>query len=64
MKKKMALAICIISFLLIAAAVVWSLVYGWTHIDQTEMRQFVDNPYPTIMTIFGLLGFVVVKGLE
>lgn len=62
--RKLALTICIISFLLIVVGAIWSLVYNWTHIDQTELRQLINNPYPTIMAIVGVAGLVAAKELN
>ena len=64
MKRKIGISIFASSLLLFVTAIIWSIAYCFTHIDQTEVRQFIDNPYPTIMIIVGLFGLRIVSGLE
>lgn len=58
--KKLIPAICILGVLLVLIGGLWGGIYGCIHIDQTEMRQFIDNPYPTVMALVGVVMLVLV----
>lgn len=64
MKSKIRSIVFIICFLLIVVAGIWAIIYECTHIDQTEMRQFIENPYPTIMVVVGMFGIFIVREVE
>lgn len=57
------LALVIISFIAIVAAAIWAIVFNLMNPDMTELRLFIENPYPTIIAIISAAGFMVGKFL-
>ena len=42
-----------LGLLFMIAALVWSTYYGFTHIDDTDLRKFINNPYPLLVGMVG-----------
>lgn len=50
-KTIIAAAIIIIAFIACVASAIWALVFKFMNPDMTELRLFLENPYPTIIVI-------------
>lgn len=55
------IALVIIAVIAIIGALIWSLVFNMMNPDMTELRLFIENPYPTIIVIVSLIIFVIGK---
>jgi hypothetical protein len=60
-KTIIAVAITIISFITMVASAIWAIVFNFMHPDMTELRLFLENPYPTIICIVSVAGLMVGK---
>lgn len=45
------MALIIISFIAIIVSAIWAIVFNLMNPDMTELRLFIENPYPTIIAI-------------
>lgn len=45
------MALILIAFIAMLAAAIWAIVFNLMHPDMTELRLFIENPYPTIIII-------------
>lgn len=57
------LALIIISFVALVAAAIWAVVFNLMNPDMTELRLFIENPYPTIIAIVSAATLMVGKFL-
>jgi hypothetical protein len=55
------LALVIISFIALVAAAIWAVVFQLMNPDMTELRLFIENPYPTIIVIVSAATLMVGK---
>lgn len=55
------MALIIIAFIAIVASAIWALVFHFMNPDMTELRLFLENPYPTIICIVSVAGLMVGK---
>ena len=60
-KVLMGIALIITSFIAIIASAIWALVFHLMNPDMTELRLFLENPYPTIIAIVSVAGLMVAK---
>ena len=51
------------SFIALVAAAIWAIVFNWMNPDMTELRLFLENPYPTIIAFVSVVGLMVGKFL-
>jgi hypothetical protein len=51
----------VIAFVAIVASAIWALVFHLMNPDMTELRLFLENPYPTIICIVSVAGLMVGK---
>ena len=56
-------ALIIIAFIAIVVSAIWALVFQFMNPDMTELRLFLENPYPTIICIVSVAGLMVGKFL-
>lgn len=56
-------ALVIIAFAAVIISAVWALVFHFMNPDMTELRLFIENPYPSIITIISLVVLLVGKSL-
>lgn len=54
-------AIIIVAFIAVIASAIWAIVFHLMNPDMTELRLFIENPYPTIIAIISSAGFMVGK---
>lgn len=47
----------IIAIISLLVAVVWSVVFNLMNPDMTELRLFIENPYPTIIVFLSIALF-------
>ena len=52
------ITLVIISFIAIVASAIWALVFNFMNPDMTELRLFLENPYPTIIGIISAAGLM------
>ena len=52
-----------ISFIAIVAAAIWAIVFNLMNPDMTELRLFIENPYPTIIILVSAATLMVCKFL-
>ena len=57
------MALIIIAFVAIIASAIWAIVFNIMNPDMTELRLFIENPYPTIIGIVSVAGLMVGKFL-
>ena len=62
-KAVIGIALVIISFIAIVAAAIWAIVFNLMNPDMTELRLFIENPYPTIIALVSVAGLMVGKFL-
>lgn len=62
-KKLIGAAIIIIAFAAVIISAIWALVFHFMNPDMTELRLFLENPYPTIICIVSVVGLMVGKFL-
>lgn len=55
------MALIIIAFIACIASAIWALVFRFMNPDMTELRLFLENPYPTIIVIVSAAGLMVGK---
>ncbi len=59
MKTKMKYTISVIAialgFLAQIVGIIWSAIFYFQNPDMTELRQFIENPIPSIIAIVGIL---------
>ena len=55
--------LAIVAFIAIIASAIWALVFNFMNPDMTELRLFLENPYPTIIMLVSLGGLMVGKFL-
>lgn len=53
----------IITFVALIASAILAIVFRFMHPDMTELRMFIENPYPTIIAIVSAAGLMVGKFL-
>lgn len=53
----------IISFIALVASAIWAIVFKFMNPDMTELRLFIENPYPTIIVIVSAATLMVGKFL-
>ena len=56
-------ALVIISIIAVLTSVTWALIFKLMNPDMTELRLFIENPYPTIVTSISLIVFMFGKAL-
>ena len=54
-------ALIIISSIACVASAIWALVFNFMNPDMTELRLFLENPYPTIIIVVSAAGLMVGK---
>jgi hypothetical protein len=52
-------ALMVISALAVIASVIWSLIFNLMNPDMTELRLFIENPYPTYIMVASIIIFLV-----
>lgn len=62
-RKIIGAALVIITIFAVLASVTWALIFKLMNPDMTELRLFIENPYPTIVTSISLLVFLIGKAL-
>lgn len=55
------MVLIIIAFVAIIASAIWALVFHLINPDMTELRLFIENPYPTIICIVSMALLMVGK---
>lgn len=60
-KTIISMALIIIAFIAIVVSAIWAIVFQLMHPDMTELRLFIENPYPTIICIVSLAVLMVGK---
>lgn len=45
------MTLIIIAFIAIIASAIWATIFNLMNPDMTELRLFIENPYPTIIVI-------------
>lgn len=55
------MTLIIISFIAIIASAIWAIVFNLMNPDMTELRLFIENPYPTIIAIVSVAVLMVGK---
>lgn len=53
------IALIIITIVAVAAAGIWAIIFNLMNPDMTELRLFIENPYPTIIAFGALVTFMV-----
>ncbi len=56
MKHIIGIAMIILSAIAIAVAGIWSVIFYFQHPDMTELRQFIENPAPSIIAVVAYIG--------
>lgn len=56
-------SIIILAFVAIIASAIWALIFYFMNPDMTELRLFIENPYPSIISIVSLVVILVGKSL-
>ena len=62
-KTILGLIFILIAFITLIIAAIWSIVFQFQNPDMTELRLLIENPYPTVVAIISLIGFMVGKTL-
>lgn len=57
------MVLIILSVVAIIGSMIWSLIFNIMNPDMTELRLFIENPYPTIIVIISLIEFTIGKVL-
>ena len=57
------LTLIITAFIAILVAAIWAVVFNLMNPDMTELRQFIENPYPTIIDLVSVAALMVGKFL-
>ena len=57
------LTLIITAFIAILVAAIWAVVFQLMNPDMTELRLFIENPYPTIIALVSVAGLMVGKFL-
>lgn len=55
------MALIVIAFIAIIASAIWTIVFNLMNPDMTELRLFIENPYPTIIAIISVAALMVGK---
>ena len=53
------LTLIITAFIAILVAAIWAVVFNLMNPDMTELRQFIENPYPTIIDLVSVAALMV-----
>ena len=53
------IVLIILSVVAIIGSMMWSFIFNLMNPDMTKLRLFIENPYPTIIAIIFLIGFVI-----
>ena len=53
------MALIILSTIAVITSVIWAWVFNLMNPDMTELRLFIENPYPTIITIVSMIVFLL-----
>ena len=62
-KTLIAVVLIFVSFVALVASAIWALVFHFMNPDMTELRLFLENPYPTIIVVVSTAGLMVGKYL-
>jgi len=57
------MALIIIAIVAVAAAGIWAIVFNLMNPDMTELRLFIENPYPTYIEVASIVGLWVGRSL-
>ena len=57
------ITLMITAFISIIASAIWAVIFNLMNPDMTELRLFIENPYPTIMALVSVAGLMVGKFL-
>jgi len=57
------MALIIIAIVAVAAAGIWAIVFNLMNPDMTELRLFIENPYPTYIEVASIVGLLVGRSL-
>lgn len=55
MKNQICMILCFAAMCGLLGALIWAIVFQFSHVDMTELRCFIENPGPTIMAIVSLI---------
>lgn len=55
------ITLIIVAFIAIMAAAIWAVVFNLMNPDMTELRLFIENPYPTIIALVSAAVLMVGK---
>lgn len=53
------IVLIMLSVAAIIGSMMWSFIFNLMNPDMTKLRLFIENPYPTIIAIIFLIGFVI-----
>ena len=57
------ITLIIVAFIALITAAIWAIVFNLMNPDMTELRLFIENPYPTIIALVSVAGLMVGKFL-
>lgn len=60
-KAVIGITLIIIPFIALVAAAIWAIVFNLMNPDMTELRLFIENPYPTIIAFASAAIFLIGK---
>lgn len=55
------IALVIISFIALVVAAIWGVVFNLMNPDMTELRLFIENPYPAIIAFVSAATLLIGK---
>lgn len=61
MKFTISLTAMVLGFLAQIVGIVWSAIFYFQNPDMTQLRQFIENPTPSIIAIAGVLIVEIVR---
>lgn len=53
------MVLIIIAIIAAVGSAIWSWVFNLMNPDMTELRLFIENPYPTIIAIVSTIGLMI-----
>lgn len=57
------MTLIIIAIVAVVVSVIWSWVFNLMNPDMTELRLFIENPYPTYIEVASIVGLLVGRKL-
>lgn len=63
MKTIICAILIIISLIAVITSTIWALVFQFMNPDMTELRLFLENPYPTIITLASVVIVMIASAM-